>query len=135
MTGVGVRVERLYCPLCEWTHERESPSQTTHAVPPDGYPPLHEDPATFQDAVANVAYATVLHDALQIECVIREHLETHSLLEWFAEVMRLRGERDRYRAVIDEALGWLPHTFTTACDASGNANAARDVLRRAVGDD
>lgn len=135
MTGFGVRVERLYCPLCEWTHERESPRSTTHTFP-DGHSPLHDGPpATLQEAIADAAYATLLHDALQVECVIREHLETHSLLEWFAEVMRLRGERDRYRAVIDEALGWLPHTFTTACDASGNANAARDVLRRAVGDD
>jgi len=135
MADFGVRVERLHCPLCDWTHDREPPPSTMHTFP-DGQSPLHDGPpATLREAIADAAYATLLHDLLEVEGVIREHLETHTLLEWFTGVMRLRGERDRCRAVIDEALGWLPHTFTTACDASGNANAARDVLRRAVGDD
>lgn len=93
MTRFGVRVERLYCPLCEWTHDRESPPQTTHTLP-DGQSPLHDGPpATLQEAIADAAYATLLHDALQVEGVVREHLETHSLLEWFQEVMRLSANR------------------------------------------
>jgi hypothetical protein len=32
---------------------------------------------------------------LRAETAIREHLETHPLLEWAQEVMRLRGELDR----------------------------------------
>lgn len=48
------------------------------------------------------------------------------------------AERDRYRAAIEKALAWMPHTLSTAADpdsAAKSVNAARDVLRRAVGDD
>lgn len=93
MTALGVRVERLYCPLCAWTHDRESPPEATHTFP-DGRSPLHDGaPATLQEAIADAAYATLLHDALEVEGVVREHLETHSLLEWFTEAMRLRANQ------------------------------------------
>lgn len=35
--------------------------------------------------------------AMAAEEVVRAHLETHSLLEWAQEIMRLRGELDRER--------------------------------------
>jgi hypothetical protein len=50
----------------------------------------------------------------------------------------LESERDRYRAAIEKALAWMPQhalTESTAPDGvSAGVNAARDVLRQAVGD-
>jgi hypothetical protein len=93
MTGFGVRVERLHCPIgsCAWTYEREFPPQTTHTLPA-GQSPLHDGLATtLQEALADAVYATLLADALETEGVVRAHLETHDLLDWVREVMRLRG--------------------------------------------
>jgi hypothetical protein len=46
-------------------------------------------------------------------------------------------ERDRYREAIEKALAWMPeHTLTESMAPDGVApgvNAARDVLRKAVG--
>lgn len=49
----------------------------------------------------------------------------------------LRMECARYREAIEKALAWLPHPLTTALAPDGVAagvNAARDLLRAAVGD-
>lgn len=94
MTGLGIRVERLFCPLCAWTHDRESPPSTTYTFP-DGQSPLHDGPpATLQEALADAAYATLLADALETEGVVRAHLDTHPLLDWVREVMLLRALLD-----------------------------------------
>jgi hypothetical protein len=95
MTGFGVRVERLYCPIgsCGWTLDRECPPATTHTFP-DGQSPLHDGPAAnLQEAIADVAYATLLHDAVETEGIVRAHLDTHPLLDWVTEVMRLRANK------------------------------------------
>lgn len=95
MSGFGVRLERLYCPIgsCGWTCDRESPPAATHAFP-DGQSPLHDGPAAnLQAAIADVAYATLLHDAVETEGIVRAHLDTHPLLDWVTEVMRLRANK------------------------------------------
>jgi hypothetical protein len=48
------------------------------------------------------------------------------------------GTPDRYRAAIVEALAHLPHTIATGAepdDIAARVNAARDALRKAVGDE
>lgn len=95
MTAFGVRVERLLCPIgtCEWTHDRETPPAQTHTFP-DGQSPLHDGPPKdLHEAIADVALATLLHDAQQTESVIRAHLETHTLEDWVRETARLRENR------------------------------------------
>ena len=74
-------ITRYECPLgsCGWT--REDPG-------PDASEGTGE---TIEQAAANAVRAYLL----RAETAIREHLETHSLLEWAQEVMRLRGELDR----------------------------------------
>lgn len=119
---IGVRVERLYCPIgsCGWTHDRESPPQTTHTLP-DGHSPVRDGPAaTLQEAIADVAYATLLHDALEVEGVVREHLETHTLLEWFTEVMRLRRLLDAKREISDRGSVEVTAEVASVADYSGD---------------
>lgn len=95
MTAFGVRVERLLCPIgtCEWTHDRETPPAEARTFP-DGQPPLHDGPPKdLCEAIADVAFATLLHDAQRTESVIRAHLETHTIEDWVRETARLRSER------------------------------------------
>lgn len=120
MTAFGVRVERLLCPIgtCEWTHERETPPAETHTFP-DGQSPLHDGPPKdLQEAIADVALATLLYDAQQTESVIRAHLESHTLEDWVREVARLRSER---LEAFDNRIPVRPSYGTAArgIDASG----------------
>lgn len=88
-----MRVERLLCPIgtCPWTHDRETPPAETRTFP-DGQSPLHDGPPKdLHEAIADVALATLLHDARQTESAIRAHLETHTLEDWVRETVRLRG--------------------------------------------
>jgi len=74
-------ITRYECPIgsCPWT--RDDPG-------PDASEGTGE---TIEQAAANAVRVYLL----RAESAIREHLETHSLLEWAQEVMRLRGELDR----------------------------------------
>lgn len=127
MTGFGVRVERLHCPLssCEWTHDR-TPGEATH-TPPGGVSPLRDGPpATLQEAIADAAYAILLADLLEVESVLREHLETHTLLEWVQEVTRLQSEvaalsgspRSRFTAPQSGWYEWSPGALPSLPDGS-----------------
>ena len=67
----GARI-LLHCPLlCGWQYEET-------ALPPGGPFADHWDALRLHFAAA--------------EDVVRAHLETHSLLEWVQEVMRLRDQ-------------------------------------------
>jgi hypothetical protein len=76
----GARLTRYECPIesCEWVIDSPGPD------------PFAGRGATIEEAAA---------DALRIhfteaEPVLREHLESHTLLEWVQEVMRLRYRQD-----------------------------------------
>jgi hypothetical protein len=66
------------CPLsdCKWAHAEPHPTAY------DG------EGATIEECVTN---ALTAHLA-EVESVVKAHLETHSLLEWVTEVMRLREQ-------------------------------------------
>ena len=74
-----------HCPLCEWTHGQFPPAAGD----------LEPLPATFDGATVMLARQF----ALGAEQGIRAHLETHTLVEWVREVMRLRGEVDRLTVI------------------------------------
>lgn len=71
------------CPIesCRWTLD------ITGTKSPDGTVREYPDSASLFRAVTK-AY----------DDAIRVHLETHSLVEWVQDVMRLRGERDEARS-------------------------------------
>lgn len=74
-------ITRYECPVesCPWNRDDPGP-----------------DPGDCQGETLDAAVrAGMLAYALRTEAVVRAHLETHSLLEWVQEVMRLRGERDQ----------------------------------------
>jgi hypothetical protein len=68
------QVTRLECPIgrCPWTYDDPGPSGTA--------------------AFADVAALMTAH-AMDVEGVVREHLETHPLIEWARELARVRGEK------------------------------------------
>lgn len=65
------------CPIpdCKWTHTAPHPT-------------VYEGGATIEESVTN----TLRVHYADIESALRAHLETHSLVEWVREVMRLRSE-------------------------------------------
>jgi len=93
MTDLGVRVERLYCPIstCPWTHDDPGPGTGADVRLPAAA--LSAKPGTFADAMAEATYRALLAHALGQENVIREHLATHSFEEWVREIMRLRENK------------------------------------------
>lgn len=71
-------VIRYECPIgdCEWVHDDPGP-----------------DPSKAQGATTGEAVFNLLQEHMAgLELVVRAHLETHSLLEWVTEVMRLREQ-------------------------------------------
>lgn len=66
---------RFFCPVsrCDWTHDDPGPVLPAYAA----------DPAALS-----------LAHALEMESVIREHLETHPLIEWARELAKARSEKD-----------------------------------------
>lgn len=77
------------CPLstCTWTLEKDG-------TEPAGHKPRAVEP---EDVFREIATTT--------EAIIRQHLETHSLLEWVQEVTRLRAALDEATAA-DEPAEW-----------------------------
>jgi len=121
MTAIGVRVERLHCPIdaCPWTHDDPGPGTGADVRLPAVE--LSAKPGTFADAMAEATYRALLAHALGQENVIREHLATHSLEEWVREIMRLRAQIIRVRALADDPeAAWhyvTPHQIRDALDA------------------
>jgi hypothetical protein len=75
-TGMPAGTTVYYCPLsaCGWVHP-EAP------ITPD------EVAVTFGELAADVIGARLA----AVEDAVREHLETHTLLEWVQEITRLRS--------------------------------------------
>lgn len=75
------QVTRYGCPIgsCDWTHDDGGPSIPAAYIP-EGLP----DPGVVATA-----------HAMNLEGIVREHLETHPLIEWAREVARLRDESQR----------------------------------------
>jgi hypothetical protein len=74
----------IYCPTCE--RDGTVGLLTLNDLMYRSYCPIEACPWTHDDV-------TVMWpgEAPRIEAVVRGHLETHTLLEWVQEVMRLRG--------------------------------------------
>ncbi len=74
-------VARYECPIgsCTWTHDTAGPD-------------LSEGTG---ETIEEAAFSSVRAHLLRVESVVRDHLETHSLLEWVQEVMRLREDAGR----------------------------------------
>ena len=68
---------RMHCPIssCEWHHDDPGPSAA--------------------GAFATDPNAVMTAHVMNMEGIVREHLETHPLIEWAREVMRLRNENQQ----------------------------------------
>lgn len=77
------------CPLssCPWTLEKDG-------AEPAGHKPRIVEPENVAREIAMAA-----------DAIIREHLETHALLEWVQEVTRLRAQLEAVTAG-DEPAEW-----------------------------
>jgi hypothetical protein len=67
---------------------------TRYTCPIDSCGWVHDDPGPFQRELVEAGdpHDVVRQHFLAMEDLVREHLETHSLLEWAQEVDRLKAE-------------------------------------------
>lgn len=95
------------CPLaCGWTHDQ-------------GVPDFSGVPG---GTVEEIVSAGLMRQYAADEIVIREHLETHGLLEWVTALQDVRAERDRWQrqAEADAArLGDLLDAVRERTEATG----------------
>lgn len=80
---------RHYCPLGDWHLDAPDPDPTP-AVTPEWLAGAREKHPGHAD---DPAFLALLAHLEPLEAEIRAHLETHSLEEWVAEVMRLRENK------------------------------------------
>ena len=70
------------CPLaCGWIHDQGAPDFS-------GVP---------GSTMEEIVFAAIARQHAADEIVIREHLETHALLEWVQALQAARDERDRWK--------------------------------------
>jgi excisionase family DNA binding protein len=120
-------------------------------VEPDATPLAEYD----GDPMGAMVYATVRAEVMRVEGILREHLETHALEEWFTEVIRLRAllsetpqpppaahvDRRATAAEVAKALGVgasvvgsyarqgrIPHSWTLGGHRRFNVDEVRDAL-------
>lgn len=85
---------RYLCPLdCGWHHDETPPD---FSDPTALHPFIPQDWAAGMDGMAAGFAAGQL---AVVEAAVREHLETHPLVEWVAEVARLQRELNAAVAV------------------------------------
>jgi BMFP domain-containing protein YqiC len=78
---------RYLCPLaCGWTHDQGVPDFS--AVP--------------GGTAEEIVRAGLMRQYTAEEIIVREHLESHELIEWVAALTAARAERDRLAARVAE---------------------------------
>lgn len=79
---------RYLCPLeCGWHHDEAPPSLADiEGVAPD------PDARAFQDVFNSIVTNATLRRAARTETALREHLETHTMLEFATVIHDLRVE-------------------------------------------
>lgn len=80
---------RHHCPLCDWHLDVPDPDPFPTVTPEWLAAARAEHPQYADDPV----FLALLAHNEPIEAEIRAHLETHTLLEWVQEVMRLRQNK------------------------------------------
>lgn len=89
---------RYYCPLeCGWHYDQRQPQ------PGEGLTePLAQRPdESFQDLVTRLAGETARASMQAVDDALREHLDTHTVLQAVTKAAEFRNERDQARATID----------------------------------
>lgn len=86
---------RRFCPLCDWHLDTPDPDPSP-AVTPDWLATARVEHGDLAD---DPVFLALLAHVEPIEAEIRSHLETHALIEWVAEVMRLRRELEPLAAL------------------------------------
>lgn len=88
---------RYYCPLeCGWHYDQDQPQ------PGDGLsaPLVQRADESFQDVVARAAGETARALMEEVDGALREHLDTHTVLQAVTKAAEFRGERDQVRATV-----------------------------------
>lgn len=89
---------RYYCPLdCGWHYDQEEPRPGERLTEP-----LSQRPdESFQDLVTRLAGDTARAHMQKVDDALREHLDTHTLLQAVTKAAEFRNQRDQARATID----------------------------------
>ena len=77
---------RHHCPLCDWHLDTPDPDPFP-ALSPEWLADARDRHSAHAD---DPVFLALLAHVEPIEAEVRSHLDTHTLLEWVAEVMRLR---------------------------------------------
>ncbi|MGW9399383.1 hypothetical protein [Streptomyces sp. NPDC055642] len=86
---------RYFCPLeCGWHYDQDQPR------PGEGLTgPLAQRPdESFQDLVTRLAGDTARASMQEVDEALREHLDTHTVLQAVTKAVEFRDERDQARA-------------------------------------
>ena len=88
---------RYFCPLdCGWSWDQPGIDLTD----PSKTYPIADIPAP--DGVDPMAFKLLAGDLLTVEAAVRQHLETHELLEWVRAIAQLKDERDQLRTGMED---------------------------------
>lgn len=86
---------RYYCPLeCGWHYDQKQPQPGEGLIEPLAQRPDE----SFQDLVTRLARETARASMQAVDDALREHLDTHTVLQAVAKAAEFRSERDECRA-------------------------------------